>query len=591
MLSFAALILATQAAATAQPPPSMHAADIAFRAGYAALTKGDLPAAEADFATAVHLAPRVALAHSAYGAILLQENRLPAAADELRQAETLDPNEPTAMLNLGITEARLGTASTPAAAKHRSLASDQFKRWQTFTAKALPADASVALATAEAAGDDRDAALRTLDGALSASSLEPSAESSLLDTKGTLLVQQGSLADALPCFRTAVERAPEAPLPHLHLGALLLREHQPAAALSELSEASRLAPADDAIALELGEAQFAAGDTAAAQHTLTALHEHVPANVDAAYQLALTLEAANDFAGSIPLFEQVRRARPRDASLLTNLGLAMVQTGKAREAIALYSEAAHLDPKNPVLHEDMGVAFLQQNDLESALREFREGSTLDPGSAQLAYDVGLALKLRDDLPGAIAAFEHAATLDPSLADAPYTLGVIYMQQGRFDEAARSLHASIALRPQDADMWSMLGSVYKQANQPTEAIDALHHAIALQPGQPGNHINLAAVLAQQGDRTGAAAERKIAADLSRNAVNHQKAAFALDSAKLLRSRGQLAEAEIQVRAAITADPASTAAHTALADLLLQQGRVAEAASERSRAAILAEPAQP
>lgn len=579
MLLATALLFAFQSSAA---PAPLRSADAAFRAGYAAINAGDLATAERNFAQAARLAPKIAAAHSAYGAVLLQEGKLDAAAEQLRLAESLDATDAAALLNLALAEAALAGRGGSGAAHHVGEARAAAGRWQALTGKPLPIDATQALATAAIAAGDRAGALAVVQSSLAASDAGDHAQRSLLlDLEGTLLAQERRYAEAVPPLREATAEAPDRPQPHLHLGAALLALHD-VSGMAELTEAARLAPDDDVIALQLGKAQIAASQYADARATLERLHLRTPGDVDATYQLGLVLEALNDPKTAIPLFETALAQRPQDASLLINLALAMVQTGRAKEAIPLYRRAEAVDPNNPVLREDLGVAYLQQNDLDGALREFRAGAALDPKSAQLAYDLGLALKLRDDLPGAIAMLQHAAALDPALADAPYTLGVIYMQQGRFEESAQSLRAAIALRPDDGDMWAMLGSVHKQAGQNTEAIEALRRAITIQPGQPGNHINLAAVLAQTGDRTGAAAERKVAADLSRSAVNHQKAAFALDSGKLLRSRGQLAEAEVQLRAAVAADPGSRDAHTALAELLLQQGKVTEAQAERDRA---------
>jgi hypothetical protein len=63
-------------------------------------------------------------------------------------------------------------------------------------------------------------------------------------------------------------------------------------------------------------------------------------------------------------------------------------------------------------------------------------------------------------------------------------------------------------------------------------------IRFSPRMPGPHITLAGVLAEQGKQPEAAAERKTAADLTRVAVNHQRATFATNSGKMLLEKGQI-----------------------------------------------------
>ena len=139
--------------------------------------------------------------------------------------------------------------------------------------------------------------------------------------------------------------------------------------------------------------------------------------------------------------------------------------------------------------------------------------------------------------------------------------------------------AVALLPENGDAWAVLGSVYRQAGEPGKAADALRRAIALLPDQPGPHITLGSVLAEGGDTAGAATERKTAAELSRAAVNAQKAQFALKSGRALLEGGKPGDAEAQLKAAIAAEPNSAEAHLLLAEALDRQGRHAEASLER------------
>jgi Tfp pilus assembly protein PilF len=160
-----------------------------------------------------------------------------------------------------------------------------------------------------------------------------------------------------------------------------------------------------------------------------------------------------------------------------------------------------------------------------------------------------------------------------------------MQMGRFLDAARELEKTLAMGQDNGDAWSILGSVYKQMDEPDKAVPALRRAIELLPDQPSPHINLAAILAARGDTAGAAAERKKAADLSRVAVSRQRAKFNLDSGTQLLKQGKLADALVQLRQAVAADPNYADAHRALADALTQQADAAGAALERQKDAAL------
>ncbi len=581
-----AAALGVGAGAQGVPTGQQAEAETAFRAGLAAVQAGRLEVANAAFARVVQLAPNVAAGHSALGAVLVREGSFAAALPELERALQLDGTDTAAELNLGLAAA--GVVQTVPAAQVGAVAQEGMAAlgdWRVRRGAPLPSDAAVAFARLELAVGAPEAALQALEDALRAAP----ADAVLLDADGVLLAQAKRFAEAQGRFRAALAALPPGAAARggvqVHLGSALLAAGDTAGAEAVLQEAVREHPESTEARVQMGAAEFSAGDEAAA---LLALREAVrrdPASAAAAYQLALTLQSAGHASEALPLFEQVRRERADDPDLLTNYGLALVELGRAKEAVPVYQRAAAVDPSNATIHQDLGVAYLQQSDLDHAIAEFRRGLELQPGSAQIAYDLGLALKLKDDLPAAIAAFEKARTLDPGLADAPYTLGVLYMQQGQFEEAAASLRQALLLRPDNADAWSMLGSVLKQDGKVQEAAEALRKAIALDPGQPGNHVNLASVLVEMGQTDEAVRERKTAAELSRAATTKQKERFALDSGSLLRQRGQFAEAAVQFRAAIAAEPTDPAPHAALADVLAQTGAAAEADAERGRAKAL------
>jgi len=192
------------------------------------------------------------------------------------------------------------------------------------------------------------------------------------------------------------------------------------------------------------------------------------------------------------------------------------------------------------------------------------------------------LKLKDDLAAAVPEFEKAAALDPTLPDPAYTLGVIYMQQGKSDQAAGQLRRAVALQPANGDAWALLGNVLKDAGDAAGAMDALKKASELEPDQPSLHVELAALDTAAGEKDEAAAERKLAAEMSRKAMNQQKASFALKSAKALLDQGKVPEAVIQLNNAVAAEPASAEPHRLLAEAYEKQGNAAAAANERKTA---------
>ena len=546
-----------------------------MRAGMAAAQRNDLPLAQREFTRAVSLAPQIAASHAALGSVLLAQGELAAAAKELARAHQLAPQDVGASLNLARTQSLLGHFAESRQLFDQTLA----------TSPALSEEESLAYAAALSATGDPAHAEAQLAGALRRS---PDS-AALLDAQGTLYANDGRLDQAEASFARAVALDPQ-PQHEYHLGVALFLLGRPVDAIFSLRQAAAALPANFDVHLQLGRALSAAHED---EPALVELHraqqlQSGPIAPATAYALALSLEASGDPAASLPLFRIAMTTSSPSSDSFTNAALAHVQTGDAAGALPLYARALALGPDSAILREDYGVAFLQQSDLDHAIAQFRSGLALDPTSTHLHYDLGLAFKLKDDLAAAIPELERAAELDPTLPDPSYTLGILFMQQGNSERAATQFRRATDLQPTNEDAWALLASVLKDSDGPA-ATAALTRAIALKPDQPSLHIQLAALLVHAGQPAQAAAERKLAADLSRAAVAHQRATFALNSGRSLLAEGKLPEAVDQLTIATDADPKLAEAHRLLAQALTRQGKTAEAALERQRMDSSAPPA--
>jgi len=561
-----------------KPPANIAAAKVALTNGLSAIQQGNLEVARRDFEQVVKLAPQVETGHAALGSVLLSLNQFDAAVSELQTAHRLSPTDLAVDLNLGRAQTGLGHYEAALAAFRENAAE----------ANPLPLspEESLAAATALAGTNQVAAAIDFLRAAL-----QQTPESALLnDGLGTALAQSGNLERALPSFEKAVAADPSMAKAQLHLAAAYLMLSRPKEAIGPASIAAHSLPNSFDAQLQLGR-------------SLSALHRDMEAleplhraaqlgtasqSPDAMYELALALQASGDAKAALPVFARVTTSPKgsfNQGAALTNYALALVQTGDAAAALQLYAKALAGGPDTATLREDYGAAYLQKADLVDAVAQFNAGLQIEPNNAHLHYDLGLAYKLKDDLAAAIPEFERAAALDTTLPDPVYTLGVIYMQQGKYPEAISNLRRATTLQPTNGDAWALLGGVLKDSGDAPAAADALRHAIDLQPDQPSLHIQLATLDAQAGRTADAAAERKIAADLSRAAMSRQRAEFALKSGRTLLEQNKLPEAIYQLTVAIGADPALAAPHHLLAEAYTREGKAVEAALEEKQAAKL------
>ena len=558
----------------------LSAAKVAMEHGVAAMHDRDFHGAKRDFAAVVKLAPQIEPGHAALGSALLALGEFGAAVSELEVARQMAPEDFGAALNLGRAQAALGRYEDAVAAFRAGIAA-------AGTAT-LSAEESIAYAKALAATGQLSVATEVLQSGVDA---EP--ESAMLqDGLGTALAQQGNLEMALPHFERAAAIDPGSAQAQLHAAAALLAVDRAADAIPYAEKAVAATPDSFDAQLQLGRALSSVHRDAEAL-----IHLHRAAELrtkvqtpDALYSLALAMQASGDAAGSLPLFAAATadanaKTSFERGSALINYALARVLTGDAVGALPIYSQALAIGPDSATLREDFGAAYLQKADLEHAIEQFKAGLAMEPDNAHLHYDLGLAYKLKDNLADAVSEFGRSAALDATLPDPAYTLGIIYMQQGKYPEAIANLKRAIALRPENGDAWALLGSVLKDSGDAIAAADALRHAIVLQPDQPSLHIQLATLESQAGHSAEAATERKTAADLSRAAMSHQRAEFALKSGRTLLEQNKLDDAVFQLTTAAHAEPSLAEPHRLLAEAYMRQGKAADAALERQQAEAL------
>ncbi len=554
------------------PGPGGSTAMAAYRQGQAALSRKDLLAAQHAFEQALRLAPHFEQGHAALGMVLLQLGRAGNAVPELEAARALNRADLNVSLNLGIAYQQAGR-SREAVPLFASVVSGLRTGKQ-----AVPPAVWAGYARALAATGQLTQAATALQAAVRGQPKDATLHGDL----GSIYAQQKDWSHAEDEFKTEIALDSSGAIGHLRLGLAMQAEGE-AGAAHEIEIAGQMAPQDAGIQLEWAKSLAMSGDDRRAIPLLERLSNTQPGSTAIADQLAQAYQRSGRVPEAIDLFKRVLAGEPENAFALTNLGVAYTQMQNAKDAVPVLQKAVALNPEDATAREDLAAAYVQLNQFGDAATELRAGLKLQPNSPQLHYDLGLALKDADDAGEAVPELEKAETLDATAPEPPYLLGVLYLQAGRYPEASRALQTSLRLDSENGDAWATLGSVYNKLDQLPAAVDALHEAIKQLPSQPDPHLTLAAVLTRQNLATEAAAERKQAATLMRANMNRQRAEVATNAGRSLLKKGDLAGAVRQFQDALGYDAQYTEAHLALAEAYQAQGRSAEAASERQKAA--------
>jgi tetratricopeptide (TPR) repeat protein len=201
------------------------------------------------------------------------------------------------------------------------------------------------------------------------------------------------------------------------------------------------------------------------------------------------------------------------------------------------------------------------------LARMTDSSTLAPPSAETA-DVRERLRAL----GYVASSAPAATPGAPLADPKDKIATYealrqaqqLTAQGRELEAIGALQPLVAREPGMLDAWELLARNFVKAGRTKEAIAAFGKVLALEPLKPETHLAMARVYALDGQHARAREHAELAA-------RRDPAAAYETLASLMMDEGRLADAAAFARRSVEADPSRYMSHFLIGVVAERQGR--------------------
>src|SRR5439155_17868690 len=157
-----------------------------------------------------------------------------------------------------------------------------------------------------------------------------------LMNRGTELLAQGKIDEAVAVYKAAARLSPEDEDMHYNLALALARQGQREAAKAEYLEALRIYP------------------------DYTEAHNN----------LGNLLVAEGKFDDAIEHFKEALKISSDNASAHSNLGKALALQGKITDAIPCFREALRLKPDYLEARYNLGRAYLSQKQIDEAISEF-----------------------------------------------------------------------------------------------------------------------------------------------------------------------------------------------------------------------------
>jgi tetratricopeptide (TPR) repeat protein len=226
-------------------------------------------------------------------------------------------------------------------------------------------------------------------------------------------------------------------------------------------------------------------------------------------------------------------------------------------ALVLFAQAA---PSSAASHFQAAVEASRRNQAEIAITEFKQAIALEPNDPSSYVGLGQVYMQSSRYGEAIPALKHALELKPDLLAAHRLLGYALLTQGYAAEAVPHLE-------QSKDRGA-LGIAQIDTNQFADAVINLQAALTEKPDDP----DLLYYLGRASQMLANESNEKLLTKFSQSARAHQLRA---QNYSVLH---EMAKAEAEYRAALTARSNLPGIHLELAQVLAESSRLSQAEQE-------------
>jgi len=231
---------------------------------------------------------------------------------------------------------------------------------------------------------------------------------------------------------------------YLNMGTLLLQKGIAADAIPVLTRAISIDPSHAEPYFRLGQAYQEVGDARAAIDAMTTAIRLNPERGDAHNALGILLRGQNRASDALAQFREATRYAPDSVEAHSNLGLALTEAGQLDEAIVEHRRAVALAPQSASPHNNLAVALQQSGDVTQAITEYRRALEIQPDSMEAHGNLALALASIRGFEEAFRHFREAARLAPTSPEVRVHFGNALCDAGRTAECIEQYEAAVSL---------------------------------------------------------------------------------------------------------------------------------------------------
>jgi cellulose synthase operon protein C len=376
---------------------------------------------------------------------------------------------------------------------------------------------------------------------------------------------QGKLREAIIQYANSVQIDPRFAEAHFQLGEAFLKLKDYNRAYAELSRATDLAPDNYVAQADLANLLISARDLKQAQPHLDVLHEKQPDSAQTHLAWANLYAAQGNLDLALPETAKAVAADPNNADSYLNLAVLQLRTNQPDRAEISLKKAAQLGPKDMSVQLALGGFYQGRGRFPEAEQQFKHAMDVDPKDPSVDAAYVRLLMQEGKKQDAIAFLKGTKNRFPDNSEGYRMLGDFYFADGDLDQATEEYSALYHDHPKDLQVKKNYIQLLILKNRLDEAARLTHQILKANPNEPDALVFRGEVQLRQSDVNGSvdSFQQAIKNDPT-NGVAHYQLGLAYEA----QNNG--AQAESELRQAVTLRPDITDAQRALANLQLQQG---------------------
>lgn len=267
---------------------------------------------------------------------------------------------------------------------------------------------------------------------------------------GIIHKREGRSAEAIECYRRAIELRRGYPEAYNNLGIALNSLGRYDEAVAAYREAIRLRPVNPEALGNLAVALTGSGRPQEAISVLQNALRYDAENAGVHRNLGVALQAAGRLREAVTAYRRSLDLNPNQPEVQTQLDLANAGSQTPEQAIGLYERLLHDHPENADVHFALAVALAQTGRQDAAIEHYRRAVQTQPKHFEAHSNLAATLAHTGRLPEALPHFEEAARLRPDRIEAQMNLATAYSNAGRNLDALATAQRALDLARSGGD---------------------------------------------------------------------------------------------------------------------------------------------